>query len=82
MTPQSKNIEPYLATGFESIKLGSNSKAPIQKNWTKCKSLSTNQAISWMEKGNNIGVRMRPIDLIIDVDPRNFEAGITIHLIS
>ena len=69
-------IKPYLDTGFELIKLRCNSKIPSQKNWRKCNPLTRVQANAWVEKGNNIGVRFRSSDLVIDVDPRNFQTGV------
>ena len=76
MSANYEEVKPYLDTGFELIKLRRNSKTPNQKNWRKSKPLTRAQTNAWVEKGHNVGVRLKPGDLVIDVDPRNFEAGI------
>ena len=49
-------------------------KAPLITGWRRAPALSTAQAIELMiEEGHNIGIRLRDTDLVIDVDPRNFE---------
>lgn len=46
-------------------------KAPLHRNW-RAQQYSTEQIVSWMTRGHNIGVRLRRDQLVIDVDPRNF----------
>jgi len=48
-------------------------KSPIHRNWTKRTYTALNQ-VNHMEAGDNVGVRLRATDLVIDVDPRNFKA--------
>lgn len=55
-------------------------KSPVDAKWVS-KSLPTNYAkkcVELMEKGSNIGVRLRRTDLVIDVDPRAFPDGETL----
>lgn len=47
-------------------------KSPIHRNWTKRTYTAINQ-VNHMEAGDNVGVRLRATDLVIDVDPRNFK---------
>ena len=47
-------------------------KSPIHRNWTKRTYTAINQ-VHHMEAGDNVGVRLRATDLVIDVDPRNFK---------
>lgn len=50
-------------------------KAPMGSKWRLLPALSVNEAREHMLTGANVGVRLRPIDLVIDVDPRNFDEG-------
>jgi len=49
-------------------------KSPIHANWTRRAYKSADQ-VAHMERGGNVGVRLRPIDLVVDVDPRNLDGG-------
>lgn len=49
-------------------------KSPQDANWTT-KHYNSAAQISHMDAGNNVGVRLRATDLVIDVDPRNFKEG-------
>ena len=52
-------------------------KSPVHANWTKRQYRSTDQ-ISHMETGDNVGVRLRADELVLDVDPRAFPDGQTL----
>jgi hypothetical protein len=79
-----KALHEHLAAGHELIPLrhwkarDSNGK-PMGKaglpNWRRSARLSFAEAEAHMAKGGNIGVRLRPTDLVIDVDPRHFAEG-------
>lgn len=79
-----KALHEHLAAGHELIPLrhwkakDSNGK-PMGKaglpNWRRSPALSFVEAEAHMAKGNNVGVRLRSSDLVIDVDPRNFAEG-------
>lgn len=49
-------------------------KTPRDPNW-RHHDYSGESAAKWMEDGHNVGVRLRPEDLVIDIDPRNFPDG-------
>jgi hypothetical protein len=49
-------------------------KAPL-KGWPSADPLTVDDAQQRMAEGCNVGVRLRRCDLIVDVDPRNFEEG-------
>lgn len=49
-------------------------KAPF-KGWRQDPKLSVDEAAAHMAEGGNVGVRLRPEDLVVDVDPRNFLEG-------
>lgn len=72
--PAFEELGPLIDAGFELIPL--NGKAPATKGWRHAKPLAPDKAIDRLEldKGN-VGVRLRPTDLVIDVDPRNFDEG-------
>jgi P4 family phage/plasmid primase-like protien len=65
-------LKPLLEAGYELIPLRPNGKAPTDKNWPR-RPYKNKEQISHMERGGNVGVRLRASDLVIDVDPRNFE---------
>ncbi len=78
-------LRPLLNAGYQLIPLHNYSredgrkgkrrkrgKSPVDANWTKRPYRSDDQVLH-MEAGDNVGVRLRSTDLIIDVDPRNFE---------
>lgn len=46
-------------------------KAP-HRGWRKDAPLTVDEALEHMASGCNVGVRLRPDDLVVDVDPRNF----------
>ena len=52
-------------------------KAPKHKNWNK-RPYSSFNAKKHMDAGDNVGVRLKPDQLIVDVDPRNFPDGQTL----
>lgn len=79
-----EQLDLYEGTGYELIplhvpdavdergrKIG---KAP-HKGWRKDRPLTMDEARQHMAEGGNVGVRLRPCDLVIDVDPRNFLEG-------
>ncbi|HCL14578.1 MAG TPA: transcriptional regulator, partial [Pseudomonas sp.] len=57
--------------GYELIPLRAGSKAPRDKEWTR-RRYNTKQVIAEArQNAGNLGVRLRPTDLVVDVDPRN-----------
>jgi hypothetical protein len=49
-------------------------KSPLDKAWTT-KPYKSKKQVEHMAGGANVGVRLRATDLVIDVDPRNFDDG-------
>lgn len=78
--PNPDALTPYWAAGFELIRLScpgtkndpSAGKRPIGR-WRQAVALDTKQAFRHMESGGNIGVRLRPVDLVVDVDTHDPE---------
>lgn len=78
-------VEPYARGGYELIRLNAPDakdergrplgKAPVEWGWRVTAPLGTADARARMANGCNVGVRLRDCDLIVDVDPRNFEPG-------
>lgn len=74
-------LMPFTGTGYEFIPLhGPNDldrygrkigKAPL-KGWRTAEPMSATEAQRRLQAGSNVGVRLRPCDLVVDVDPRNF----------
>lgn len=79
-----QQLEAYAGTGYELIPLHAPDavdhkdrpigKAPF-RGWRQDSPISVEDARAHMASGQNVGVRLRDIDLILDVDPRNFEDG-------
>ncbi|WP_380785643.1 DUF5906 domain-containing protein [Sphingomonas sp. R86521] len=77
-------LEDYRHTGHELIRLHHPrdrdqegrpiGKAPY-KGWRQDVHLTVDEAAAHMAEGGNVGVRLRPCDLVVDVDPRNFLEG-------
>lgn len=77
-------LDAYAEAGFELIPLHapnaldaegrSIGKVPM-KDWRINAALSPDDAKAHMASGCNVGVRLRPTELVVDVDPRNFADG-------
>lgn len=77
-------IEPFEGTAYEFIRLNAPNaldqrgraigKAPL-KGWRSAEPIDVADAKETLAGGTNIGVRLRPTDLVVDVDPRNFAPG-------
>jgi len=70
--PDAKWLRNYARAGYELIPL--KGKKPTDAGWPR-KSYSLAECVRWMRRGHNVGVRLRPTDLVVDVDPRNFDEG-------
>lgn len=70
--PAVEQLEDYEASGAEFIPLIG--KVP-GKGWRITPAMAPVEAMKHLEAGGNIGIRLRPTDLVIDVDPRNFANG-------
>ncbi|GAA3715756.1 hypothetical protein GCM10022268_25440 [Sphingomonas cynarae] len=78
-------LDAYRETGLELIPLHSPralgskgqeiGKAPLLSGWRDALPLSFDAARQHLAEGKNVGVRLRPCDLVVDVDPRNFLDG-------
>jgi hypothetical protein len=64
-------LDAHGAAGHELIAL--DGKRPVAKAWPSVPALPVEAAKARMAAGMNVGVRLRDTDLVIDVDPRNFD---------
>ncbi len=81
-----QQIEPFLKSEMPLIPIhrwdskDSNGKergkAPRDKSWP-VKEYTREAIDKWIRKGGNVGVRLRDIDIVIDVDPKNDPRGRT-----
>ena len=71
-SPNPRALAPLKDAGYELIPLRGREKAPRDPRWTTHPYKNEDQ-VAHMEAGNNVGVRLRATDLVVDVDPRNFE---------
>ncbi|MEN3971591.1 DUF5906 domain-containing protein [Sphingomicrobium sp. XHP0235] len=81
---ETSSLEAYRASGMELIALHGHEaigpkgqrlgKVP-RKGWRTSAALTVDEAVEAMEAGTNVGMRLRPTDLVVDVDPRNFAEG-------
>lgn len=84
MKTDTNELAPYLNENWSLIPLHrwdmiddkkrERGKSPRDGNWTR-KIYKNKDQIEHMKSGANVGVRLRAEDLVIDVDPRNFEEG-------
>jgi hypothetical protein len=86
-TPDFTMAGCYSAAGYQLIplhfpsdaseykgKARKDGKRPLHSNWTK-RQYSNDDVLEDMKSGRNIGVRLKPTQLVIDVDPRNMPEG-------
>jgi len=64
-------LAPLIEAGYEMIPLRPGQKSPKDDGWTT-RLYKNEDQVAHMEQGGNVGVRLRPTDLVIDVDPRHF----------
>ncbi len=72
--PSANELKPLIEAGFTLIPLRGTTKVPRDKNWNY-RPYKNDHQVQHMDNGNNVGVRLRATDFVIDVDPRNFEEG-------
>jgi len=83
--PNASMLAAHGAAGHEFIPLHGASdigkdgkrigKQPLYNAWPTKAAMTLEAAVSHMQAGWNIGVRLREVDLVIDVDPRHFDVG-------
>ncbi len=66
-------LDGHAFAGHELIAI--DGKKPVASGWRRIAPLSLDDAKVRIARGGNVGVRLRDIDLVIDVDPRHFAAG-------
>jgi hypothetical protein len=81
---EAEQLEAFRGTGYELIPLHapdakdergrSIGKAP-GRGWRTRAPLGLDEAKQALSEERNVGVRLRPTDLVVDVDPRNFKEG-------
>lgn len=71
--PEPSALDAHAAAGHQLIPL--DGKVPTERAWTKAKPLDLAKAKARIQAAKNVGVRLRPTDLVVDVDPRNFDDG-------
>lgn len=80
-----EQLGPYVSAGLQLIPLHAHDahdehkgkqrkrgKSPLHKNWTK-RAYRNEEVLDYAEGGGNVGVRLTAQDLVLDVDPRNFD---------
>ena len=73
--PLFEALEPHLVAGHDLIPLKRLDKVPLHAGWPIETPLTYDEAHAHMANGGNIGVRLRPDMLVIDVDPRHAPPG-------
>ena len=79
--PDPSLLKPLDQIGFEFIQLHKPEtmdkhgrrvgKAPLHRKWTDAPAGSFEDAFAWLSDGYNVGFRIRPDQLVLDIDPRN-----------
>lgn len=70
-TPSFEDAEALVRAGYELIPLRDGEKVPRDAKWGARPYDYTALIADARKRGGNLGVRLRPTDLVIDVDPRN-----------
>lgn len=63
-------LNAHIAAGHELIPI--EGKRPVRSGWRRMSALTAKEAMARLSAGGNVGVRLRDVDLVVDVDPRNF----------
>jgi hypothetical protein len=66
-------VQPHLQAKHDLIPLAGISKIPARAGWTTDPAMTFEEVRRHMANGGNVGVRLRSDQLVIDVDPRNFQ---------
>lgn len=67
-------LRQFAAKGYALFPLRKGAKTPRDRGW-QAKTYNLPDLLQWLAAGGNIGVRLRAIDLVLDLDPRNFQPG-------
>lgn len=68
-------MRAYVEAGHSLILLHRGDKRPISTGWTRIQADPAEVLAHAEREGLNVGVRLCPVDLVIDADPRNYPAG-------
>lgn len=63
-------LSPFRKAGYHLIPLARGQKRPRDTGW-QAKDYLFADIGRWMKRGGNVGIALRPCDLVIDIDPRN-----------
>jgi len=64
-------LKAFARAGYELFPLKAGSKIPYEEGWQTKQYALAREIAAAVKDGCNIGVRLRPVDLVIDDDPRN-----------
>lgn len=67
-------LNAHIAADHDLIPI--DGKRPVKTGWRRLPASTLDKAAARFLSGRNVGVRLRDIDLVIDVDPRNFVDGV------
>lgn len=83
MSYNSKELKPYIDAAMEVIPLypwnkqvkgKERGKTPVHNEWT-VRPYKSSEVKGWIDKGLNLGVRIKENQLVVDLDPRNYVKG-------
>lgn len=84
MSYKKDNLHYYVSAGMDLMPLHpwnkrinqkERGKTPVHNDWP-INNYKNNDLVKWISSGLNIGVRLRDVDLIVDIDPRNFTGDV------
>lgn len=64
------DLSDFKAAGYSLFPLRKGTKVPRDKGWQK-HDYSTFDHADWLQRGGNVGIRLKGDDLVLDIDPRN-----------
>lgn len=68
-------LKTFARAGYELFPLKTRAKIPRDEGWQSRQYKLASEIASWVKRGGNVGIRLRDVDLVLDVDPRNFAPG-------
>jgi len=72
VTEHHRMLRPFDRTGYQLFPLAKGKKIPRDTGWRTRSYTLRGDVAPWIQQGGNVGVRLRPGDLVLDIDPRNF----------
>lgn len=69
-----QGLAAFIAAGYIAFPLRAGTKRPAHRGW-RTRDYTNFDPFAWLARSGNVGLRLAPADLVIDLDPRNIVPG-------